>query len=173
MRPADRWARVRPLLAACALGVAAAAPVAAEAAVLIEARIGDAAVRLRVEPSIVTVDDALQGRLAADLSQSTGDYVIVRRDALPAYYLASVLDDAEQGITDIVRGVDLLESTLTHVHLQSVLELRAPRYYHVPVVVNAQGQKLSKQTGATAVAAEDRGMAAKVLQRLDVDPPAD
>lgn len=132
---------------------------------------GDAAVRVRVEPGVVTVEDALQGRLAGDLSASSGDYVIVRRDGLPAYHLAAVLDDAEQGITTIVRGADLLESTFAHVHLQSVLGLARPGYFHLPVVVNEQRQKLSKQTGAPAIAAGDGAIAARVLQLLGLSPP--
>jgi glutamyl-Q tRNA(Asp) synthetase len=134
---------------------------------------GDVAVRLRVEPAVVALEDALQGRLEVDLSASTGDYVIVRRDGLPAYHLAAVLDDAEQGITTVVRGVDLLESTLAHVHLQAVLGLERPKYFHLPVVVNAQRQKLSKQTGAAPAAAGDRAVAARVLELLGVAPPAE
>jgi glutamyl-Q tRNA(Asp) synthetase len=132
---------------------------------------GDAAVRVRVDPGRVVVDDRLQGRLETDLAASLGDYVIVRRDALPAYHLAVVVDDAEQGVTAIVRGVDLLESTAAHVHLQGALGLATPRHYHLPVVVNAGKQKLSKQTGATAVAAGDRTAAAKVLELLGLVVP--
>lgn len=134
---------------------------------------GDAAVRLRVEPGVVAVEDALQGRLEVDLSASSGDYVIVRRDGLPAYHLAAVLDDAEQGITTVVRGMDLLESTLAHVHLQSVLGLKRPAYFHLPVVVNAQRQKLSKQTGAAPATPGDRTVAARVLELLGAVPPAE
>jgi glutamyl-Q tRNA(Asp) synthetase len=85
--------------------------------------------------------------------------------------LAVVLDDAEQGITTIVRGVDLLDSTAAHLHLQGVLGLATPRYYHLPVVVNERGQKLSKQTGATAVDAHDSRIARRVLHLLGLLPP--
>jgi glutamyl-Q tRNA(Asp) synthetase len=132
---------------------------------------GDAAVRVRVEPGVVAVEDGVQGRLEADLSQSSGDYVIVRRDGLPAYHLAAVLDDAEQRITAVVRGSDLLESTLAHCHLQSVLSLPSPRYFHLPIVVNEQRQKLSKQTGAQAVETGDRAVAARVLRVLGLAIP--
>jgi glutamyl-Q tRNA(Asp) synthetase len=129
---------------------------------------GDAAVRVRVDAGPVIFEDGLQGTIETDLLATLGDYVVMRRDGLPAYHLAVVLDDAEQGVTTIVRGVDLLDSTAAHVHLQRVLGLSTPRYYHLPVVVNEQGQKLSKQTGATAVDAGDRAAAARVLELLGV-----
>ena len=132
---------------------------------------GDAAVRVRVDPGRVTFADGLQGKIETDLAATLGDYVVVRRDGLPAYHLAVVLDDAEQGVTDVVRGVDLLDSTAAHVHLQGVLGLSTPRYCHVPVVVNAQRQKLSKQTGAAAVDPRDRGTAATVLELLGLQLP--
>jgi glutamyl-Q tRNA(Asp) synthetase len=133
--------------------------------------VGDAAVRVRVDPGRVIVDDALQGRVETDLAASLGDYVIVRRDALPAYHLAVVLDDAEQGITTIVRGADLLDSTAAHVHLQGVLGLATPHHYHLPIVVDTSNQKLSKQTGAAAVDPSDRTLAATVLQLLGLTVP--
>jgi glutamyl-Q tRNA(Asp) synthetase len=131
----------------------------------------DTAIRARVEPGLVRVADGLQGSLETNLAAASGDYVIVRRDGLPAYHLAVVLDDAAQGVTTIVRGVDLLDSTAAHVHLQSSLGLATPLYYHLPVVVNAQGQKLSKQTGAPAIHAGESGVAARVLELLGVDVP--
>jgi glutamyl-Q tRNA(Asp) synthetase len=133
---------------------------------------GDAAVRVRVDPGLVTFDDGLQGTTETDLAASLGDYVVVRREELPAYHLAVVLDDAEQGITTIVRGIDLLESTAAHVHLQRVLGLATPQYYHLPVVVNEQGQKLSKQSGASPITARDRAAAGSVLELLGLPVPA-
>jgi glutamyl-Q tRNA(Asp) synthetase len=132
---------------------------------------GDAAVRVRVDPGLVILDDGLQGTIATDLSAQLGDYVVMRRDGLPAYHLAVVLDDAAQGITTIVRGVDLLDSTAAHVHLQGVLGLATPRYCHLPVVINGQGQKLSKQIGATAVDARDSTLATRVLDLLGLVVP--
>lgn len=132
---------------------------------------GDAAIRARVDPGAITVSDELQGTSEVDLAATTGDYVIVRRDGLPAYHLAVVLDDAAQGVTAIVRGVDLLEPTATHLHLQRTLALTTPRYYHLPVVVNEQKQKLSKQTGATAVDATQPRVAARVLELLGLPVP--
>jgi len=127
---------------------------------------GDAAVRVRVDSGRIVFNDGLQGAIETDLAASLGDYVIARRDSLPAYHLAVVLDDAEQGVTTIVRGVDLLDSTAAHVHLQHLLGLTRPQYYHLPVVVNEQGQKLSKQTGAAAVDARDRAAAAATVLEL-------
>src|SRR5690606_31039132 len=112
---------------------------------------GDAAVRVRVDAGLVHVVDGLQGTSDVELAAALGDYVVVRRDGLPAYHLAVVLDDAEQGVTTVVRGVDLLDSTAAHIHLQRTLGLPTPEYHHVPVLVNRAGQKLSKQTGAAAV----------------------
>ena len=132
----------------------------------------DAATRVRVDSGRVVFEDGLQGPIETDLAATLGDYVIVRRDGLPAYHLAVVLDDAEQGVTTIVRGIDLLDSTAAHVHLQRVLGLATPRYCHLPVVVNEHGQKLSKQTGATPVA-RDGTAAATVLALLGLAvPPA-
>jgi glutamyl-Q tRNA(Asp) synthetase len=132
---------------------------------------GDAALRARVEPGLSNVDDELQGLVPTDLSATTGDYVIMRRDGLPAYHLAVVLDDAAQGVTAVVRGVDLLESTAAHVHLQGLLGLPRPRYYHLPVVINEHGQKLSKQNGAQAVEVADTALPARVLTLLGLEVP--
>ncbi len=134
---------------------------------------GDAAIRARVDPGLVAVDDGLQGNTEVDLSASSGDYVIVRRDGLPAYHLAVVVDDAEQGVTTVVRGVDLLESTAAHVHLQGRLGVPVPRYYHLPVVVNERQQKLSKQTGARPIDAGEPEAAANVLELLGLRVPAE
>ena len=110
--------------------------------------------RLRVPPAmsdagVMTFEDRWQGRITENLSEATGDFVLKRADGFWAYQLAVVVDDAEQGVTDVVRGADLLGSTARQVYLQRLLQLRTPRYLHVPVVNNAAGEKLSKQTGAT------------------------
>jgi glutamyl-Q tRNA(Asp) synthetase len=133
----------------------------------------NAAIRARVEPGLLTIADGLQGVGETDLAATSGDYVIVRRDGLPAYHLAVVLDDALQGVTTIVRGVDLLPSTAAHVHLQAALGLATPLYYHLPVVVNEHRQKLSKQTGAQPIAAGESGAAARVLEQMGLDVPAE
>lgn len=113
------------------------------------------AVRLQVSPAPIHFQDLLQGPVETNLQQDGGDFVIQRKDNLYAYHLAVVVDDAKQGITHIVRGCDLLESTFRHWYLQSRLQLPHPSYAHLPVIVNDQGQKLSKQTYAEPVPLSD------------------
>ncbi len=131
----------------------------------------DTAIRVLVaEPTLIRFEDGVQGPQSARLDLTSGDYVVTRRDALPAYHLAVVLDDAAQGVTTVVRGVDLLDSTAAHIHLQGTLGLPTPAYWHLPIIVNDAGQKLSKQTGAAAV---DRAAqtAARVLELLGLEVP--
>ncbi len=109
------------------------------------------ALRLSVPDRVLQVSDRLQGTYRQHLALDCGDFVLWRADGEPAYHLAVVVDDAWQGITDIVRGADLLDSTPRQVHLQHCLGLPQPRYAHVPLVLDADGRKLSKQTLATAV----------------------
>ncbi len=112
---------------------------------------GDSAIRLRVNPTDqFSIEDRIQqtDRWTGD---NIGDFVIWRRDNLPAYQLAVVVDDADQGITDIVRGFDLHDSSPRQLALQQALSLPTPRYAHIPVLINAEGQKLSKQTHAPAL----------------------
>ena len=131
----------------------------------------DTAVRARVEPGVIRFDDGVQGVVENRLDRTLGDYVIRRRDGLPAYHLAVVVDDAAQGVTDVVRGVDLLESTAAHIHLQRALGLPTPRYWHVPVVVDAAGAKLSKQTGAPGLTTASTAAAVEALAYLGLDVP--
>jgi glutamyl-Q tRNA(Asp) synthetase len=107
--------------------------------------------RLRVGDAQVTFDDAIQGRITSDLTSEAGDFILLRADGLYAYQLAVVVDDAEAGITHVVRGADLLASTARQIFLQQCLGASTPSYGHLPVVVNAAGEKLSKQTRATPV----------------------
>jgi glutamyl-Q tRNA(Asp) synthetase len=131
-------------------------------------------IRARVDSGEIAFVDGLQGSLRVDLAATTGDYIIVRRDGLVAYHLAVVIDDFDQGITTVVRGVDLLDSTPIHLHLQRELGLPAPQYLHLPVITNAAGQKLSKQTHAAAVEGMDRhAAAAQVLEYLGLRVPTD
>lgn len=114
--------------------------------------------RLRVPDgadAIVTFVDRWQGIQSQDLAAEVGDFVLKRADGQWAYQLAVVVDDAEQGITHVVRGADLLDSTARQIYLQRCLGLPTPAYLHVPVVANAQGEKLSKQTGARALDEDD------------------
>jgi glutamyl-Q tRNA(Asp) synthetase len=132
----------------------------------------NSAIRVRVDADDVSFPDRLQGPTVRPLSATEGDYVVFRRDGLPAYHLAVVLDDAFQGITDVVRGIDLLDATAVHVHLQGQLDLPTPRYWHLPVVTHADGQKLSKQTGAEGIAPEAaRRFAAQTLRLLGLEVP--
>ncbi len=134
----------------------------------------DMAIRVRVgEPSPIRFVDGLQAEQASLLDATTGDYIVLRRDGLPAYHLAVVLDDAAQGVTAIVRGVDLLDSTAAHIHLQRVLGAPTPAYWHLPIVVDERGQKLSKQTGAAPVSAGESGVAVRALELLGLTVPAE
>ncbi len=99
----------------------------------------------------IAFDDAVQGPIEHDLEKEVGDFVLYRADQVYAYQLAVVIDDAEQNITDVVRGADLLASTPRQIHLQRLLGLATPRYIHLPVAINEAGEKLSKQTLAAPV----------------------
>ena len=130
------------------------------------------AIRVRTEAHITSFVDGLQGPSHYDVAATDGDYVVFRRDGLPAYHLAVVLDDGFQGVTDIVRGVDLLGSTAVHINLQQQLGLGTHRYWHLPVIVHADGDKLSKQTGAQGITAKTvDDYAFKALQLLGAQPP--
>ncbi|MDO9420291.1 MAG: tRNA glutamyl-Q(34) synthetase GluQRS [Herminiimonas sp.] len=114
------------------------------------------ALRVRVPESneqdeTITFDDRWLGPLTQHLATEVGDFVLKRADGYWAYQLAVVVDDADQGVTHIVRGTDLLESTGRQIYLQRLLNLPTPSYMHVPVVLNEIGEKLSKQTGAKAL----------------------
>ena len=104
------------------------------------------ALRVDTRGENVAFEDRLQGPVSLDLEREVGDFILQRADGLFAYQLAAVVDDAALGITDIVRGADLLDSTLRQVYLQRLLNFPQPRYLHLPVAINALGEKLSKQT---------------------------
>ena len=130
--------------------------------------------RVRTDGAVIAFDDALQGRVVHDLDTQFGDFVLYRADGIYAYQLAVVVDDAEQGVTHVVRGADLLDSTSRQIHLQRLLGYATPAYAHVPVAVNASGQKLSKQTLAAAIDTSRSGDAlVRALQFLRQDPPAE
>jgi glutamyl-Q tRNA(Asp) synthetase len=105
----------------------------------------------RANPALIRFDDRWQGPQQQDLATEVGDFVLLRADGQWAYQLAVVVDDADQHITHIVRGADLLDSTARQIWLQQCLGVPTPAYLHVPVVTNADGDKLSKQTGALAL----------------------
>jgi len=100
---------------------------------------------------IIEFNDRWQGHVSESLPAAVGDFVLRRADGFWAYQLAVVVDDADQGITHVVRGADLLESTARQIYLQKLLKKKIPRYLHVPVITNDRGEKLSKQTGAQAL----------------------
>lgn len=100
-------------------------------------------------------NDRFQGRQSHKLASESGDFIVRRRDGLMAYQLAVVVDDAAQGVTDIVRGIDLIESTPRQIWLQRLLDYGEPSYAHIPIAVNSYGQKLSKGHGAGAVPHEN------------------
>jgi glutamyl-Q tRNA(Asp) synthetase len=135
---------------------------------------GDTALRFRIEEARITFVDRLRGKVQRDILATDGDFVIVRRDGLPAYHLAVVLDDAEQGISDVVRGVDLLDSTPLHMALQRRLGVATPQYWHIPLITDAAGEKLSKRAGAAPVDASrpDRAAAA-ALELLGLSIPGE
>ena len=125
------------------------------------------AVRLRTGADPVRFTDRVQGEISQSVQTEVGDFILQRADGVFAYQLAVVVDDAAQGITDVVRGADLLDSTARQIVLQRLLGVPTPRYLHVPVATNAAGEKLSKQTRA-ANAAE--GDLARALEFLGMNP---
>lgn len=127
--------------------------------------------RVRVDGQI-TFDDAVQGAQHENLPVETGDFVVLRADGMFAYQLAVVVDDASAGVNNVVRGADLLDSTGRQIVLQDMLDVPRPRYAHLPVVVNAHGEKLSKQTLASAIDdANPRAAWLAALTFLGQNPP--
>lgn len=104
--------------------------------------------RVRTTGVHVAFDDLLQGPRQEAVEEETGDFIVKRADGLFAYQLAVVVDDALQGVTEVVRGSDLLDNTARQIHLQRLLGYPTPRYLHLPLALNRRGQKLSKQTFA-------------------------
>lgn len=128
--------------------------------------------RLRMGDARIGFDDAIQGRIESDLAIDAGDFILLRADGLFAYQLAVAVDDAAAGITHVVRGADLLASTARQIFLQRCLGVPTPCYAHLPVAVNAAGEKLSKQTRAAAVDGSRPGPALfAVLEFLGQRPP--
>ncbi|BAN36132.1 glutamate--tRNA ligase [Sulfuricella denitrificans skB26] len=132
------------------------------------------AVRVRTDLTPVGFEDALQGHISQILESEVGDFVVRRADGLFAYQIAVVVDDAEQAITHIVRGADLLDSTPRQIYLQKLLSLPTPSYLHLPVAVNERGEKLSKQTLAPAVnMVNSVAQLCEALAFLNQAPPAE
>jgi glutamyl-Q tRNA(Asp) synthetase len=127
------------------------------------------ALRVRTDDEAVVFTDRVQGRISQAVESEVGDFVLRRADGLHAYQLAVVVDDAAQGVTDVVRGADLLDSTARQIFLQRLLGATTPRYLHVPVATNAAGEKLSKQTAAAAAGPDEVPAA---LRFLGLQPPS-
>jgi glutamyl-Q tRNA(Asp) synthetase len=115
------------------------------------------AIRLNTEVSAATImfQDRCQGTQTQQVSQDVGDFVLKRRDGLHTYQLSVVVDDADAAVTHVVRGADLLDSTPRQILLQTLLGVPTPSYLHIPVLTNAEGQKLSKQTLAASISDHD------------------
>jgi len=127
------------------------------------------AIRVRTSAQSIGFTDRIQGRLEQSVEREVGDFVLRRADGILSYQLAVVVDDAAQGVTDVVRGADLLDSTARQIHLQRLLGLATPRYLHVPVATNTAGEKLSKQTHASDARPENIPQA---LEFLGLPAPA-
>jgi glutamyl-Q tRNA(Asp) synthetase len=131
-----------------------------------------AAYRAVVLDENITFCDAIQGEITQNLARDVGDFILKRKDGLFAYQLAVVVDDATQGVTHVVRGADLLDSTPRQIYLQKLLGFTTPQYAHVPVATNLAGEKLSKQTLAKAIAPESASLLVfQALQFLGQHPP--
>lgn len=130
--------------------------------------------RLRVDEGLIAFSDRLQGEVKQDLAAEVGDFVLARADGLHAYQLAVVVDDHFQGVTDVVRGADLLASTPRQIALQRCLGYPVPRYAHLPLATNPAGEKWSKQTRAPALASvRPAGELVRALRFLGQPAPAE
>lgn len=109
------------------------------------------ALRLKTQDLTIEFDDALQGKVCQNMAVEQGDFVIRRRDQIIAYQFAVVIDDNDQGISHVVRGADLLDSTPKQIYLQQLMGYPTPHYLHLPLIVDEHGDKLSKQTLATPI----------------------
>jgi glutamyl-Q tRNA(Asp) synthetase len=130
--------------------------------------------RIKVSDHPISFNDAIQGAITQNLATQLGDFVLKRTDGLFAYQLAVVADDQAQGITQVVRGADLLDSTPRQIYLQQQLNYPIPTYAHIPVASNVAGEKLSKQTLAPAINAKEApSLLVKALDFLGQTPPAE
>jgi glutamyl-Q tRNA(Asp) synthetase len=131
------------------------------------------ALRLAVESKRITFTDRIQGTYRQDVAAAVGDIILKRRDQLYAYVLAVVVDDAQQGITHVVRGADLLDNTPRQILLQQVLCLPEPRYAHVPVLTESDGTKLAKSRRSVQVSVDSvLPQLLRIFSLLGLTPPA-
>lgn len=135
------------------------------------------AIRFRAPAEVIAFDDRIAGRIEEHVAGRTGDFVVRRADGLFAYQLAVVVDDAEQGVTQVVRGADLLHSTPRQIALQRALGYPTPEYAHVPLVVSPDGSKLGKRDGALPLPSLDdahvRETLAAALRHLGLSVDSD
>lgn len=132
------------------------------------------ALRLKTDDRQIEFNDRLQAAINQNLAREHGDFVVRRRDQIIAYQFAVVIDDRQQGVNHIVRGVDLLDSTPKQLYLQQLLGYPTPSYMHLPVIVDHDGHKLSKQTLASPVNSEQTEKTLwQLLTLLQQNPPAD
>jgi glutamyl-Q tRNA(Asp) synthetase len=111
----------------------------------------ESSIRVVTDDASIAFKDRVQGAQQQRLQTDVGDFIVQRRDGLMAYQIAVVVDDADQGITEVVRGSDLLSSTPRQIYLQGLLGLDQPEYLHLPLAMHSAGGKLSKQTGAIGI----------------------
>ena len=132
----------------------------------------ETAIRLRTHDEPISFNDALQGRQTQRLESESGDFVIRRRDGLIAYQLAVVVDDALENITEVVRGIDIMDSTPRQIWLQRLLGYPEPNYVHFAVITHPDGDKLSKLTGAPEIPVDEpRPLLLAALTALQQAPP--
>ena len=134
----------------------------------------DAAIRVLTDDHVYRFEDLVVGKQSTRVDLTTGDFIVKRRDGIVAYQLATAYDDGQPGITRVIRGTDLLSNTSRQLHLMRLLELTPPSYAHLPVVLNAAGDKLSKQTKAAPV--DDSKALANLrtcMELLALHPPKD
>ncbi len=130
------------------------------------------AVRIRIDDIDVAFNDRLQGKQSENLATRHGDFILKRKDSIFSYQFAVVIDDHLQGVTNIVRGVDLLDSTIKQIYLQQKLDIKQPSYMHVPLITDSLGIKLSKQTFAEPVATDHPShVIFSLLELLKQAPP--
>lgn len=128
--------------------------------------------RIKTPDKLIHFKDAVHGDITQNLCKEFGDFVLKRADSQFAYQLAVVVDDAEQGVTNIVRGADLLNSTTRQIYLQQLLGFTRPNYMHIPIVTNTLGQKLSKQTLAAPILVSEASSSLwQALLFLNQNPP--
>ncbi len=129
-------------------------------------------IRLKTDAQQFQFKDLFQGPQSQNIAAQSGDFNIKRKDGLFCYQLAVVVDDADQGITEVVRGIDIMESTSRQMYLIEQLSLPQPDYAHFPVIINASGDKLSKQNHAQAITHEDPYTTTwQALKLLQQNPP--